>query len=207
MWRAIAWCAIALLAVFGKLLDNDLLRGAGLLVLLGVLAWSAPKFLKIALCVVIVCAAILVANGYTAKLFDIVPALVAALIGWLFARTLFNHRVPLIARAIDAIDGPEPLRDPAVMRYAKGLTAIWAVFQFALGAIGVVLALHAWGLIVAWPLPSPARFGLIGLPIAVAVLFLTEFALRRRLLPQAPRLPLVEFLRRLVRAWPALLKD
>ena len=141
------------------------------------------------------------------QLFDIVPALIAALIGWLFARTLLGNREPLIARAILVVDGPEPLKDPAVIRYARRLTAVWAIFQFALAAIGIVLALHAWGMMASWDLPSPARFGLIGLPLAVAILFVAEFALRGWLLPQAPRLAFVEFLRRLLRAWPDLIKD
>lgn len=207
MLRVIAWCAVALLALFGKLLDNDLLRGTGLLVLLGVLAWSAPKRLKIMLCGLMVAATSLIALGYTAKLIDAVPAIVAALIGWLFARTLLGNRVPLIARAIQAVDGPEPLNDPAVVRYAGRLTAVWAVFQFTLAAVGIALALHAWGLQPAWNWPSPARFGLVGLPIAVAVLFVAEFALRQWLLPQAPHLPFFTFLRRLFRAWPVLIKD
>jgi len=59
-------------------------------------------------------------------LLDALPALIAALVGWLFARTLRRGRRPLIARAIAAVDGPALLGDPHVARYARALTAIWA---------------------------------------------------------------------------------
>ena len=56
-------------------------------------------------------------------LLDALPALIAALVGWLFARTLRRGCRPLIARAIAAIEGPEQLADPRVTRYARTLTA------------------------------------------------------------------------------------
>ena len=70
---------------------------------------------------------------------DTLPALIAALVGWLFARTLCAGRTPLIARAIAAIDGPRWLDDPAVAAYARRLTAVWAVWQFALAACAALL--------------------------------------------------------------------
>lgn len=139
---------------------------------------------------------------------DALPALIAALVGWLFARTLARARTPLIARAIAAIDGPQWLDDPAVATYARRLTAVWATWQFALAACAALLALHAHGILAdaAW-LPSPRMFGWIILPSAVAALFLGEFLLRPRLLPQAPRRGFFDFLHALVRHWPALLDD
>lgn len=137
---------------------------------------------------------------------DALPALIAALVGWLFARTLAYGRTPLIARAIAAIDGAQWLDDPAVAGYARRLTAVWAVWQFALAVCAALLALHAHGIFAdaAW-LPSPRMFGWIVLPLAVAALFLGEFFLRPHLLPQAPRRSLFTFLAALIRHWPALL--
>jgi uncharacterized membrane protein len=139
---------------------------------------------------------------------DALPALIAALVGWLFARTLARGRRPLIARAIAAIDGPQWLDDPAVAAYARRLTAVWAVWQSALAACAALLALHAHGFFAdsAW-LPSPRAFGWIVLPLAVAALFLGEFFLRPYLLPQTPRRGLFAFIAALIRHWPALLAE
>ncbi|HST27910.1 MAG TPA: hypothetical protein VLK26_06030 [Rudaea sp.] len=139
---------------------------------------------------------------------DALPALIAALVGWLFARTLRAGCTPLIARAIAAIDGPQWLEDAAVAAYARRLTAIWAVWQFALAACAALLALHVHGIFAnaAW-LPSPRAFGWIVLPLAVAALFLGEFFLRPHLLPQVPRRGLFAFLAALIRHWPALLAE
>lgn len=139
---------------------------------------------------------------------DALPALIAASVGWLFARTLARGRTPLIARAIAAIDGPQWLNDPAVAAYARRLTAVWAAWQFALAACAALVTLHAHGFFAdaAW-LPSPRVFGWIILPLAVAALFLGEFFLRPHLLPQAPRRGLFAFLAALIRHWPALLAE
>ena len=138
---------------------------------------------------------------------DALPALIAALIGWLFARTLARGRRPLIARAIAAIDGAQWLDDPAVADYSRRLTAIWAAWQFALATCAALLALHAHGFFAAAALPSPRVFGWIILPLAVTALFLGEFLLRPHLLPQAPRRGLFAFLAALIRHWPALLAE
>ncbi|MGH8041825.1 MAG: hypothetical protein ACREPN_07265 [Rudaea sp.] len=141
-------------------------------------------------------------------LLDALPALIAALIGWLFARSLRAGRTPLIGRAIAAIDGDAWLDDAAVARYARRLTALWAIWQFALSAVAVVFLLHARGWQPSWQLlPSPRLFGMVGLPAAVGALLLAEFFLRPRLLPQAPRHGLFAFLRALIVHWPFSLRD
>ena len=86
---------------------------------------------------------------------DALPALVAGLVGGVFARTLRRGRTPLIARAIAAIDGAAWLDDPAVSRYARRLTWLWALYQFALAAAAALLALHAHGWLML-PLRSSA---------------------------------------------------
>ena len=137
------------------------------------------------------------------------PALIAASVGWLFARTLLGARRPLIARAIAALDGEEQLADPAVASYARRLTWMWAIYQGVLAAMGAVLALLAALDVPDLPgwLPGPRVFGALVLPLAVLGLLLIEFALRRHLLPQAPRHRLPTFLRGLLRVWPKLLDE
>ena len=153
-------------------------------------------------------ALILVARHYDRLgLLDALPALIAALIGWLFARTLGHGRRPLIARAIAAIDGEDQLADPTVATYARRLTGIWAVYQFALATAAAVLAAREHGWLVL-PASMTARdFGLIGMPLAIAILFVGEVALRPVMLPQAPRHGLLSFAVALIRHWPALLHD
>jgi hypothetical protein len=59
-----------------------------------------------------------------------------------------------------------------------------------------------------WPwLPDTRLFGIFILPAAVTMLLLIEFALRPRLLPQAPQRSLPAFLRGVLLAWPAALED
>jgi predicted LPLAT superfamily acyltransferase/uncharacterized membrane protein len=138
---------------------------------------------------------------------DALPALVAALIGWLFARTLARGRTPLIGRAISMLDGPGLLADPAVARYARGLTALWAVYQFLLATIAAGLALRAHGWVAVPITQTPGMFGLVWLPAAVALLFVGEFVLRPLLLPQAPRHNFFAFVGKLISHWPRLLRD
>ena len=120
--------------------------------------------MKRALVWVAVMALVLLGHFFGGKnlrgVLDALPALIAALVGWLFARTLRAGRTPLIARAIAAIDGAQWLDDPAVAAYARRLTAVWAAWQFALAACAALLALRAHGIFAdaAWP-PSPHRRG------------------------------------------------
>lgn len=209
MWRAFGWLCIAALALCAHWFDSDGCRVAcaiGVLVLIGI---NAPRALRLPLVLTALIALSLIVAGGVNRLLDALPALIAGLIAWIFARTLWRDRVPLIARAIVALDGAAQLNDPAIARYARCLTWVWAGYQSALAAIAALLAMRAAGALSGLALPglSPRLFGAIVLPLAVATLFLGEFALRRWLLPQAPRHSLFAFVRNLVRAWPSLISD
>jgi predicted LPLAT superfamily acyltransferase/uncharacterized membrane protein len=138
---------------------------------------------------------------------DALPAFVAGLVGIVFARTLRRGHTPLIARAIAAIDGAAWLDDPAVARYARRLTCLWALYQFALAGAATMLALHAHGWLTLPLRTTPGEFGLLWLPGAIAFLFVGEFALRPLFLPQVPRPNLFVFVAKLIRCWPALLRE
>jgi uncharacterized membrane protein len=200
---------IVALAALAHWYDSDPLRGACALAVLAALGWRVPRILRAPFAVLAGAGLLVFAAAGSTGLLDALPALIAAFVGWLFARTLRRGRTPLIGRAIAAIDGPAPLADPAVVRYARRLSACWAGYQCALALIGAALALHAHGWLVWLPpgAPSARAFGALWLPLAVGVLFLGEFALRPRLLPQAPRHGLLAFVRALVRAWPQLLDE
>jgi hypothetical protein len=191
--------------VLGRVSGDDRYIAAVAPLVIVVLWFAAPAVLRsaVGLSALALSAAWFV--GADALLVDVLPIVIAALVGWLFARSLLGGREPLIARAIAAIDGVEPLADPEVSRYALNLTRLWAGCQFAIAAFGVLCVAHLhW----AWPattLPTPRQFALI-LPLAVVVLFVAEFALRPILLPQAPRKALFAFVRSLAQAWPRLIE-
>jgi uncharacterized membrane protein len=200
MLRLTGWLCVAVLAIGAHIYDNDWLRGANAFAAIGLIAVFAPASLRIALGVLAVIAAVVLVAFGANTLLDALPALIAAFVAYLFARTLMPRRTPLIARAIVAIDGPDWLAKPHVARYARSLTATWAVYQTLLAALALMAMLH-----VAW-LPGPRVFGAI-LPAAVAVLFIVEFMLRSLWLPDVPRHSLLSFARRLILAWPTLLDD
>jgi uncharacterized membrane protein len=208
MRRVLGWLGIVALAACAHYLDSTVLRAACVPALLVLIASSAPLPMRIPLAVLAGLTALPIAFGRGNALLDATPALVAALVGWMFARTLLAGRRPLIARAVVAMDGAEMLDDPAVARYTRRLTLTWALYQGALALLALLLALRGWYWPERWPaLPGPRLFGLVLLPLAIATLILGEFALRRRLLPQAPARSLYAFVRDLVRAWPALLAE
>jgi uncharacterized membrane protein len=200
MIRLIGWLCVAVLAIGAHVYDNDWLRGATAFVAIGLIAWFAPASLRGVIGVLaIIAAGIAIAFG-TNRLIDALPALIAAFVAFLFARTLLPTRTPLIARAIVAIDGPDWLARPHIARYARRLTIVWAIYQTLLAALACAAMFHVAGL------PGPRTFGAV-LPIAVAALFIAEFLLRPLWLPEVPRHRLLSFARRLILAWPTLLDD
>lgn len=208
MTRVLGWLGIVALAICAHWFDNALLRAACVPALLLVIASGAPAPMRMPLLVTAALTALPIGFGHGDALLDTTPALIAALVGWMFARTLLGGRRPLIARAVVAMDGPELLNDPAVARYTYRLTLTWALYQGALALLALLLALRTWYWPERWPmLPGPRLFGVALLPLAVATLILGEFVLRPRLLPQAPARSLLAFVRDLVRAWPALLAE
>jgi len=201
-WRALGWTGVVALGIAAHLFDSDTLRGVcAAAVLLALLANAPAVMLPPLLLLGAVALAVLLAAGI-GRVFDAVPALVAALVAWLFARTLRRERRPLIARAIAALDGEAQLDDPSIRRYARRLTLVWALYQALLALLAAL-----WAAMQPAALP-PAHVGAaLALPVAIAALFVAEFALRPHLLPQAPRTGLIAFVRGMLRAWPQLLRD
>ena len=210
MWRPLGWCGVAALAIGAWVLDSDALRSACAFAVIGLLGIATPRAQRAVFVAVSGAAAALVAFDGTATLLDALPILFAGIVGWFFARTLVRGRTPLIARAIAAIDGPQALEDTRTLAYARGLTRLWAGYQFLLTLLAIVVfgvAHGAFAGIAPGWLPNPRLFGTVILPAAVAALFVGEFLLRPLLLPQAPRHTLWNFLARIVRVWPSLLDD
>jgi uncharacterized membrane protein len=204
VWRLAGWLLVLTLALLAHLLDSNVTRVACAFAVLALIAANAPRTLLVPLAVTAgVALAVLLLAG-SAKLLDCLPALIAAFVAWLFARTLLGTRRPLIARAIAALDGEAQLQDASVLRYARRLTVIWAIYQALLAAVAFALA---WSAAPATWAPGPRVFGAVILPLAIGALLLGEFILRPHLLPQAPQHRLGSFVLALIRAWPALLAD
>ena len=200
------WLTALALVLAGAMLGDSRFGAAAALLVVVALGLFAPRAVRPAVAVLALGAVVAFAFGGAALLIDLLPALIAGLVGWLFARTLLLPRRPLIARAIAAIDGEHWLQQPPIARYARRLTLIWAAVQCALMLLGGASALHARGFWPPLPLPTPRLFAAVILPAVVAGVFLLEFAMRRIWLAQVPRHGLIAFLHRLAGAWPTLLE-
>lgn len=96
----------------------------------------------------------------------------------LFAHTLAAGRTPLITRLAAPIHGDR--FTPAMARYTRRLTAVWAVYFVAMAALSL-------GLFALAPFEGWAAFANFGTPLSVLVLFAGEHALRYRLHPEFDR--------------------
>ena len=112
--RILVWLAILALALLGRWERSDAITAAIVPVALLFLVFMSPRALRGAIAAIAAAEAIAWWFGGIGLMIDILPAAIAAFVGWLFARSLVPPRMPLIARAIAAIDGPAHLRDPAV---------------------------------------------------------------------------------------------
>lgn len=153
------------------------------------------------------------ALGLAALPMELLPALLPALAAALFGASLRRGREPLVARFVRISDGDAALTDAATVRYARTVTAAWTLLLAALAAIALLALLAVpdgllamAGVAAPWPLPR-AWWSLWSNAIAYAVLgaaFVLEYALRRWLLPQAPRRGFMAFVRTLAAHWPDL---
>ncbi|MBX3687989.1 xanthomonadin biosynthesis protein [Dokdonella sp.] len=148
-------------------------------------------------------------------LMDLVPVLVNLGLCVLFARTLRQGHEPLIARFIAILEGRERLRDPAVARYARGLTRAWAlVLGLQALVLGLIVAFMPHGLLHVLGMGGPrltATFWLAYLHAGsyglVAGFMLFEYGWRRWQLRHLEHMGLVKFLLAVVHRWPALLRS
>lgn len=144
------------------------------------------------------------------------PSLILGAIATVFGSTLAPGATPLVARFVRALDGNEFAAMPKVARYARGVTLGWTALLGGLALTTFVLALGvqpdgalaALGVGAPFTL-SPATWSFtVGLGCyGISMLaFAAEFALRRFVLPEAPRHRFSEFARRVAKLWPELRK-
>jgi uncharacterized membrane protein len=98
------------------------------------------------------------------------------LLGVSFGRSLVGRRVPLCTRFAAIIDGAVP---PAVARYTRSVTIAWTLFFAALTTALIVIYLLA-------PLAVWSVFANFCTTPIVALMFVAEYLVRRRVLPQLP---------------------
>lgn len=107
------------------------------------------------------------------------------LMAWTFGRSLFRGRVPLCTQMADTVHGPLSTQE---LRYTRSVTLAWVLFFAANISITAVLfafaPLRIWSLFV----------NFCSLPL-VLLMFVAEFAVRRRVLPQVQRHGLLATLR------------
>ena len=141
------------------------------------------------------------------------PVVFLALVGWLFGRTLRQGRVPLITRIVEALNAQAGVpMTPALYRYTRRLSVVWAVLLGLLALVNLALALCAV------PGGALAQFGYRP-PLAVsdeqwswvanflnygivAGLFCGEYLWRKRLFPQRPYRSFPQFLQQMARLGP-----
>ncbi len=217
-WLLPLLIAYALLALLGGVLHRpalSLIAAALLLIALAVPVLRrrsvAGALLWLALAVSLLIPAAL---GRVQLALAGLPIVILGALSWLFARSL--RREPLVARCIRVIEGEQRLALPGVARYARGVTAYWAI---VLGAQAALLAalwlltqpggvLDVFGIEVPF---APSRATLAWYPEAgcwavLIAAFAAEYAFRRWAMRRIPHPPLKRFLTCLVQRWPELLR-
>jgi uncharacterized membrane protein len=94
-----------------------------------------------------------------------------------FGQSLLGRRVALCTQLADKVHGP---LTPQEVRYTRHVTAAWALFFIAITAATVGLFLFA-------PLRVWSLFANFCVLPLIGLMFVAEYAVRRRVLPQAPR--------------------
>lgn len=94
-----------------------------------------------------------------------------------FGRTLFGGRVPLVTHFARMVHGELP---PEVMRYTRQVTAAWTALFLAICAASCVLYLGGW--LAAWSFLANFLN-----PALLAAMFVLEYVVRHRVLPDWER--------------------
>ncbi|HWJ33780.1 MAG TPA: hypothetical protein VNR70_00855 [Steroidobacteraceae bacterium] len=110
---------------------------------------------------------------------------VYGLLGWTFSRSLMPNRTALCTQLADKVHGPLSARE---VLYTRRVTIAWAIFFFAVSAASILLFLLAplriWSFYINFCV----------LPL-VAAMFVAEYLVRRRVLPQVSRAGLLATVR------------
>jgi uncharacterized membrane protein len=193
-WPAALVVAYAILANYTNLNPAAKPLGAVLAIVpplaLGVgLAWRS-RYRLVALAIAVLAAALIFSywqllESNFALLYLIEDVGFYGLLSLTFARSLVGARVPLCTYWADLVHGPLP---ELVERYTRNTTAAWALF-FALIA-AASLALYIFAPLRVWSVFSY----FVTFPLVV-LMFIGEYAVRRRVLPPLHRSGLMDTVR------------
>jgi uncharacterized membrane protein len=100
-----------------------------------------------------------------------------SLMGASFGQSLLGRRVALCTQLADKVHGP---LTPQEVRYTRRVTAAWSLFFISITAATVGLFLFA-------PLRIWSLFANFCVLPLIGLMFVAEYAVRRRVLPQVPR--------------------
>jgi uncharacterized membrane protein len=111
-----------------------------------------------------------------------------AILALVFGSTLASGRVPLCTRIAALVHDP---MEPGLVRYTRQVTVAWTVF-FALNAC-VSAVLFAYAPIMVWSVFA----NILDLPL-VALMFVIEYIVRLRVLPEVKHVSIFESMRRYI---------
>jgi uncharacterized membrane protein len=94
-----------------------------------------------------------------------------------FGVSLLGRRVALCTQLADKVHGP---LTPQEVRYTRRVTAAWASFF-------ILITGATWGLFLFAPLRIRSLFANFCVLPLIGLMFVAEYAVRRRVLPQVPR--------------------
>ncbi|MBK8739048.1 MAG: hypothetical protein IPM02_05610 [Betaproteobacteria bacterium] len=162
---------------------------APLIVVAAIVGWRGPyRMLTLGLCAA-ACAALWIhasdIAGHLGLVYFIQNICTNAALGLIFGRSLAAGREPLCTHLATMVRGP---LQPPVARYTRQVTVAWTIFFAAMIAVSALLFIVAP--IAVWS----AFANLLSMPL-VAAMFIAEFAVRKRVLPDLPRTHVLESLR------------
>jgi len=155
-------------------------------------------------------------HGMVGLLLECVPIGINILLACLFGRSLRAGHAPLIARIIEALEGPERLDVPGIAAYARHLTWFWALLTAGQALVLAVLLLCAepggllssLGLASPWPVPAALAqsYVHVGGYVLIVSAFVLENVFRRLHLRHVSHPRLHELVLGVAARWPKLVR-
>lgn len=128
------------------------------------------------------------------------PVLFPLLLAALFGRSLLPGRQPLIERVVWHMHGQPEHLDQAHRSYARGVTLYWCLVCTAMALLNLILAIFASPAVWSW-------VGNIATYLMPGVALIAEYAWRKRVFPVQQYRNLFDFLLRVIRLGPTLVRE
>lgn len=128
------------------------------------------------------------------------PVLFPLLLAALFGRSLLPGRQPLIERVVWHMHGQPDRLDAAHRRYTRGVTVYWCLVCTAMAVLNLALAIFASPAVWSW-------VGNVATYLMPPVALIAEYAWRKRVFPVQQYRNLFDFLFRVVRLGPTLVRE